>query len=140
MKLDELNQVEIVKQLENAIKAEYLEGIVQMKQDPNVFEEMVTMFCEPGYNIPPFDRHALATRWWDPQVAADTIRELTFKQGLSEDEVAKRKFMEQYAPPAVYRINDDPKQLMFVYVDGKEAFAIELTYTKHGKYAPRSLR
>ncbi len=103
----------------------------EMKQ----LTEIEEIFQKGGYGIPPYGRHTFATLWWDPHFAAKTLRELAFKRNLSKDEVEKRKFMEQYAAPRVYRQSDDPDKPAIAFFDGKELFVVRLIYTDVGIYA-----
>lgn len=102
--------------------------------------QFLSMFMEEGYGIPPFDRHAIATTWWDPVVAARTIRELAFRQRLGREESDKRQFLEQFAAPRLYRLSDDPNKPSVAFLDGRELFVADLEYTEIGIYALRGLR
>ena len=99
----------------------------------------IQLMFSTGYGIPPYGRHSFATLWWEPLFAAKTIRELSFRQALTEDGVEKRKFMEQYAVPRVYRQSDDAEEPIISFYDGKELFVVSLKYTDVGIYALKKI-
>jgi hypothetical protein len=103
-------------------------------------DQVVLFFSESGYNIPPFDRTVLATLWWDPVKAARTIRELSFRRHLPPTDVEQRKFIEQYTPPMLFRLGKDGEHPCIAFFDGRELFALDLTYMKEGLYALAALK
>lgn len=88
-----------------------------------------------GLGVPPYDYRTFTTKWWETEFAAKTLRELIFRQALSEKEVGRRRFMEQFSAPRIYRRNDDIQKPSLAYFDGKELFVVNLKYTEHGIYA-----
>jgi len=88
-----------------------------------------------GHGVPPYDYHTFTTKWWDPEFAAKTLRELLFRQALSEKEVGRRQFMDQFLAPKLYRRNGDINQPSLAYFDGKELLVFNLKYTELGIYA-----
>ena len=103
-------------------------------------DQIVLIFCEAGYGIPPFNRTVLATLWWDPVRAGRTIRELTFRRHLQPDDVERRKFIEQYSPPLVFRTGSDAEHPAVAFFDGQEYFVTELKYMDEGIYALTALK
>jgi hypothetical protein len=97
--------------------------------------KFVGIFQKDSYGIPPFGRHTYATLWWEPPVAAKLLREMTFRMVLEEEEVEKRKFMEQFAVPRLYRQSADPEKPVLAFYDGKELFVLRMVYIKVGIYA-----
>jgi hypothetical protein len=92
-----------------------------------------------GYGVPPYDYHVFATLWWDPQHAAKVLRELVTKRLFSRDDVERRKFLEQFVAPRVYRQNGDGEHPVICYFDGKELCVVKLAYTEIGIYALEKL-
>lgn len=88
-----------------------------------------------GHGIPPYDYRTLTTKWWDPEFVAKTLRELLFRQAFEKGEVERRKFIEQYLVPRLYRQNDDIEKPLLAYFDGKELVVFSLKYTEIGIYA-----
>ncbi len=139
VKLDELKLSGVLAQIKQTPRAEQRGREIVISPNDDKLKQMVQMFSEGGYGVPPFGRHVLATRWWDPEVAARTIRELTFRHMLDKDESEKRKFLEQYAPPRIYRANGDAETPVIVFYDGQEVFVVELKYIQEGIYVATSL-
>ena len=54
---------------------------------------------------------------------------------LEGEEAEKRKFMEQFAPPRLYRQSEDAEKAVITFFDGKELFVVRLVYTDIGIYA-----
>jgi hypothetical protein len=103
-------------------------------------DQTVLMFCEAGYGIPPFDQTVLATLWWDPQRAARTLRELILRRHLPPEDVERRKFVEQYSPPLVFRSGTNGEMPGIAFFDGKEIFAVELKHIDAGIYALAAIK
>jgi len=103
-------------------------------------DKIVLFFSESGYGIPPFDKTVFATLWWNPIRAGSTIRELTFRQHLPPDDTERRKFIEQYSPPLLYRTNADGEHPAIAFFDGQEYFVTELKYMDEGIYALTALK
>lgn len=130
--------------LHSKAKAEYLKlqvwtmgenvKLEAIKTDSKEIAEFQVIFSG-GHGIPPYDRHTFTTKWWEPEFAAKTLRELVFRQALSEKEVERRKFIEQFSAPQLYRRNDDIEKPSLAYFDGKELFVVNLKYTELGIYA-----
>ena len=99
----------------------------------------IQLMFSGGYGIPPYGRHSFATLWWEPLFAAKTIRELSFREVFTEDGFEKRKFMEQYAVPRVYRQSADAEKPIISFYDGKELFVVSLKYTDVGIYALKKI-
>jgi hypothetical protein len=103
-------------------------------------DNVVLMFSESGYEIPPFNRTVFSTLWWSPVKAARTVRELSFRRHLEPKDVERRKFVEQHSPPLIFRIGDDGEKPCIVFFDGAELFALNLQYMEDGIYCVSALK
>ena len=54
--------------------------------------------------------------------------------------IEKRKFLQQYAVPRMYRLSNDPENPSIGFYDGKELFVVDLDYADIEIYCLKGIR
>ncbi|MBM4003063.1 MAG: hypothetical protein FJ295_07200 [Planctomycetes bacterium] len=104
-----------------------------------IFTAVENDFRAEARGKPPFDHHVLATQWWDPCYAARTLRDVVSRLLMSKDQLDRRRFMDQFAPPRVYRQSDDASKPVLAFWGSNELFSVQLEYDPSGIYVLKRL-
>jgi hypothetical protein len=104
-----------------------------------IFTAVENDFRAAARGTAPFDHHVLASQWWDPCYAARTLRDVVSRLLMSKDQLDRRRFMEQFAPPRLYRQSDDASQPVLAFWGSNELIIVQLEFDPAGIYVLKRL-
>ncbi|MFM2094925.1 MAG: hypothetical protein RIS70_2049 [Planctomycetota bacterium] len=122
------------------LPVDLLSGNVSLREGrEEEFAAIESLFHDDSVGKAPFDHHVIISQWWNPLYAAKTLRDVVADDLLRRDQKQRRRFVEQFVAPRLYRLSGNAEQPELVFFGGRELFIVRLAYLESGIYCLKSL-